>query len=221
MNTASAKPLARRHTQFLLSAGIGIAALVVSLFLHARLSYLIGANAFFLAYDVLILLLMRKLSASYLSRNARAADQPVFVIFAVTLLVVGAAVVSMFQLINDKQHLDPWSLAFALAVIPLGWFTIHSMAALHYAHVYWMDDPVSASKKKLPVGGFGFPNTEKPQGWDFLYFSAVIGMTAQTSDTSVTTTEMRRVVLVHSIVAFFFNTVIVAAAVNVAVNLAG
>jgi uncharacterized membrane protein len=66
-----------------------------------------------------------------------------------------------------------------------------------------------------------FPETERPQGWVFLYFATVIGMTAQTADTGITTTQMRRIVLLHSIVAFFFNTVIVAAAVNLAVSLGG
>ncbi|HCH72874.1 MAG TPA: DUF1345 domain-containing protein, partial [Ochrobactrum sp.] len=56
-------------------------------------------------------------------------------------------------------------------------------------------------------------------GWDFAYFAYVIGMTAQTSDTSVTTPAMRRITLLHSIVSFFFNTVLVAASVNVAVAL--
>jgi uncharacterized membrane protein len=73
-------------------------------------------------------------------------------------------------------------------------------------------------KRGKPAGGFEFPGTGRPQGWDFLYFSTVIGMTAQTSDTSVTTAHMRRIVLAHSIVSFFFNTVIVAAAVNLAVS---
>jgi uncharacterized membrane protein len=89
---------------------------------------------------------------------------------------------------------------------------------LHYAHVYWSDEAGETTEKK-PAGGFEFPGTKHPQGWDFLYFSTVIGMTAQTSDTSVTTAHMRRIVLAHSIVSFFFNTVIVAAAVNLAVSL--
>lgn len=44
-------------------------------------------------------------------------------------------------------------------------------------------------------------------------------MTSQTSDTAVSTTQMRHIVLLHSILSFFFNTVIVAAAVNLAVSL--
>lgn len=217
------KPL-HRHMQFVVSAGIGAIAFGIALLLHAPLAYSIGANAFFLAYIVLVLFQMPRLSADYLSGNARATDQPVFVIFGVTIVVVGVAIVSLFQLINSKDSAGLVALTFALASVPLGWFTIHSMTALHYAHIYWMDDEDSAgnkSRKKKPVGGLDFPGTERPEGWDFLYFATVIGMTAQTADTGITTTQMRRVALLHSIVSFFFNTVIVAAAVNLAVSLGG
>ncbi|UVK36697.1 DUF1345 domain-containing protein [Mesorhizobium sp. AR10] len=209
-----------RHKQFAVSAAIGVAALVVALLLKAPLPYSIGANAFFAAYVGLVLALMPRLTGTYLSKNARATDLPVLVIFAVTLFVVVIAIGSLFQLINQKDS-ALLELVFALLSIPLGWFAIHAMAALHYAHVYWMDgDEIDAkTKKKAPVGGLLFPGDKRPEGWDFLYFSAVIGMTAQTADTNISTTHMRRVVLVHSILSFFFNTVIVAAAVNLAVSL--
>jgi uncharacterized membrane protein len=214
------KPL-HRHMQFAVSACVGVAALAIALILHAPLAYTIGANAFFAAYIILVVAQMPRLTGSYLSKNARATDQPVLVIFAVTLVVVGIAIVSLFQLINQKDSAHPIQLAFALMSIPLGWFTIHAMAALHYGHVYWMDgDEIDAkTKKKAPVGGLLFPGDKRPEGWDFLYFSAVIGMTAQTADTNISTTHMRCVVLVHSILSFFFNTVIVAAAVNLVVTL--
>lgn len=219
--TAATKP-AHRHMQFVISAAIGVAALAAALVMQAPLAYSIGANVFFFAYVVLVTMLMPKLTADYLSRNARATDQPVVVIFAVTLVVVCVAIGVLFQIIN-KKGVDTASLVFALASIPLGWFTIHAMTALHYAHVYWMDGQSTGPEpeKKAPVGGFEFPGTKRPQGWDFLYFAVVIGMTAQTSDTAVTTTQMRRIVLLHSVVSFFFNTVIVAAAVNLAVSLGG
>lgn len=213
----------RRHMLFAVSACVGVFALLVALLLHAPLAYSIGANAFFAAYVILVVAQMPKFTGRYLSRNARATDQPVLVIFAVTLVVVGVAVISLFLLINQKDRSHPVELTFALLSIPLGWFTIHAMAALHYAHVYWMDgDAVDAeTRKKIPVGGLLFPGDKRPEGWDFLYFSTVIGMTAQTADTNISTTHMRRVVLVHSILSFFFNTVIVAAAVNLAVSLGG
>ncbi|RWC30239.1 DUF1345 domain-containing protein [Mesorhizobium sp.] len=213
----------QRHMLFAVSACFGVFALLVALLLHASLAYSIGANAFFATYIILVVAQMPKFTGRYLSKNARATDQPVLVIFAVTLVVVGVATFSLFQLINQKDSAHPIELGFALLSIPLGWFTIHAMAALHYAHVYWMDgDAVDAeTKNKIPVGGLLFPGDKRPEGWDFLYFSTVIGMTAQTADTNISTTHMRRVVLVHSILSFFFNTVIVAAAVNLAVTLGG
>ncbi|CDX24621.1 conserved membrane hypothetical protein [Mesorhizobium plurifarium] len=210
-----------RHMQFALAAAIGIVALLLALLLRWPLPYSIGANVFFVSYIALVLTLMPSLTGRYLSKNARATDLPVLAIFAVTLFVVGAAIVSLFLLINRKDAAHPLQLAFAMLSIPLGWFTIHAMASLHYAHLYWKDgDEIDAkTRKKMPVGGLDFPGGRRPEGWDFLYFATVIGMTAQTADTAITTSQMRMVVLVHSILTFFFNTVIVAAAVNLAVSL--
>lgn len=222
VDDTTAKLPTHRHAQFAISAIIGIVALVIALALRAPLAYLIGANAFFAAYVLLVLRLMPSLTGHYLSKNARSADLPLRMIFAVTLFVVGVAIGSLFQIINQKGA-HPIAIVFAMLSIPLGWFTIHAMASLHYAHVYWMDgDEVdAATKKKMPVGGLEFPGGKRPEGWDFLYFSTVIGMTAQTADTGITTTHMRRVVLLHSILSFFFNAVILAAAVNLAVSLGG
>ncbi|MET3595043.1 MULTISPECIES: DUF1345 domain-containing protein [Mesorhizobium] len=210
-----------RHVEFALAAAIGIVALLVAMLFKAPLPYSIGANAFFVAYIALVLALMPKLTGRYLSKNARSTDLPVLLIFVVTLFVVGIAIGSLFQLINRKDAAHPWEILFAMLSIPLGWFTIHAMAALHYAHVYWMggDQVDERTKTKIPVGGLDFPGDKRPEGWDFLYFATVIGMTAQTADTAITTSHMRQVVLIHSILTFFFNTVIVAAAVNLAVSL--
>ncbi|MDG4874323.1 DUF1345 domain-containing protein [Mesorhizobium sp. WSM4935] len=210
-----------RHMQFALAAAIGIVALLLALLLRWPLPYSIGANVFFASYIALVLARMPSLTGRYLSKNARATDLPVLAIFAVTLFVVGAAIVSLFLLINRKDAAHPMQLVFAMLSIPLGWFTIHAMASLHYAHVYWQDgDEIDTkTQKKVPIGGLDFPGGKRPEGWDFLYFATVVGMTAQTADTAITTSHMRMVVLVHSILTFFFNTVIVAAAVNLAVSL--
>jgi uncharacterized membrane protein len=100
--------------------------------------------------------------------------------------------------------------AFALAAAPLGWATLQVLAAFRYAHLYHAPEP---------DGGLAFPGTAKPGIWDFVYFSFVVGMTAQTADVAITTTQLRRVVLTHSIGAFFFNTVILAMAVNAGIAL--
>ena len=103
----------------------------------------------------------------------------------------------------------------------LGWLTIHTMAALHYAHLYWRPGPDTAPGQRRRSRGADliFRATTKPGGYDFLYFSLVIGMTAQTSDVAITKTQIRKLNMLHAVVSFFFNTVLVAAAVNVAVSL--
>jgi uncharacterized membrane protein len=205
------------------AAACGILAALVGGMVRLSLAFPLGADVAFAVYVVLVLREMPKLTADYLRKRARAADLPLLLIFAVTGAVVTAALLSLFQVLNSKGAPHPFELALALLAIPLGWFTIHAMTALHYAHVYWMDDEEtdsgSKSKDRVPVGGLAFAGTKRPEGWDFLYFSTTVGMTSQTSDTEVSTTQMRRIVLVHSIVSFFFNTVIVAAAVNLAVSL--
>ncbi|MCX8282407.1 DUF1345 domain-containing protein [Phyllobacterium sp. 0TCS1.6C] len=205
-----------RHQPFFIGAIGGIAGFVVALWLAPRLSYLVAANLFFVLYLVLTSIRLPALTAEYLRRNAARSDVPVWLIFAVTLGAVIVAVGSLFALINSAQRPHPVDLALALASVPLGWLTIHMMAAIHYAHLYWQP---GAGHGSPHAGGLGFPGGTEPGGIEFLYFSFVIGMTGQTSDTAITTTDMRKVNLVHSVVSFFFNTVLVAAAVNVAVSL--
>ncbi len=76
----------------------------------------------------------------------------------------------------------------ALAAVPLGWLTVHMMAAIHYAHLYWQPDETCRGRKdRRPANmsaGWTFPGGKEPGGYEFLYFSYVIGMTAQTSDTA-------------------------------------
>ena len=62
--------------------------------------------------------------------------------------------------------------------------------------------------------GLKFPGDDKPDYWDFIYFSFVIGMTFQVSDVAVTHKSIRRMVVVHGALSFFFTTAIVALTVN-------
>jgi uncharacterized membrane protein len=88
--------------------------------------------------------------------------------------------------------------------------------AFHYASLHYFDDP----EVETDEGDLKFPGDSEPGVWDFLYFSFVVGMTAQVSDVAVTTTPMRRAVIMHGVISFFFNTVLIAMAVNAAVAMA-
>jgi len=209
--------LLHRHVPFSLGAASGLAALIAGWWLGTDIALVIAANAFFAVYTAATLVTLRKLTPDYLRRHAASSDAPVWLIFIITLFAVAVAMVSLFLLINNKRTPEPIHLIIALTAVPLGWFTIHLMAAIHYAHLYWQ--PNTSQSDKAARRGLEFPGTKDPQGTDFLYFSCVVGMTAQTSDVQITGRHMRFFALVHGIVSFFFNTVIVAAAVNLAVSL--
>lgn len=212
-----------RRVAFYVAAVAGVAAWLGGRWLAPGLDIIIGADTFFVFYLVLALAGMPRLTADFLKHRADSADQPVWIIFVVTLATAVVALVSLFILINRKESPGALALVLTLASVPLGWFTIHTMAALHYAHLYWQspDRRTPSAGGKNSRRGLQFPGDAEPGGWDFLYFAFVIGMAAQTSDVAVTARAMRMTCLVHSVIAFFFNTVLVAAAVNVVVSLGG
>jgi uncharacterized membrane protein len=105
------------------------------------------------------------------------------------------------------------ALFIAAASIVLSWLFMNSMFAMHYAHGFYGD----YGKKHE---GLEFPGTQQPDYWDFAYFAIVIGMTFQVSDVQITSRYLRRVALLHSVIAFFFNVFIIAMSVNIAAGLA-
>jgi uncharacterized membrane protein len=94
----------------------------------------------------------------------------------------------------------------------LSWAAVHTIFALHYAHDYY---------RPAKPGGLQFPSGdqhEKADYWDFVYFSFVIGMTAQVSDVGITDKTIRRTATAHGIISFVFNTALVALMVNIAAS---
>jgi uncharacterized membrane protein len=206
-----------RHGPFLIGLGVSLALLPLLLFQLPEFAAGISANAFFVIYLCMMAARIPGLDGATLREKGRDDDEPAPVILAVTLLAVAASVATLFFALNGKPA-DLSKVALAFASVVLGWMTIHTMFALHYAHLYWRPGE-QAQANDARRGGLDFPETEEPGAYDFLYFSLVIGMTAQTSDVAITTTAMRKLNLLHAVVSFFFNTVLVAAAVNAVVSL--
>ncbi|HLN24136.1 MAG TPA: DUF1345 domain-containing protein [Patescibacteria group bacterium] len=139
----------------------------------------------------------------------------------ILVLTVGAAVFSIaaigIELHGVKDQTSPimvLRLGLAIASIVVSWLVTHTMFALHYAHSFYGDGDGS-----IQEGGLDFPKSEHPDYWDFLYFAFVIGMTAQTSDVVIGSRSMRRLALAHSVLSFFFNTVILALSINIVAGL--
>src|SRR5262245_21660709 len=143
-------------------------------------------------------------------------DEGMILIVIITIAAIALSLTAMVLLINAAERPDLPTFVLAIASVPLGWLTLHTVAAFHYAQLYYTR---SGHKGGRDAAGLSFPETEEPHSWDFLYYSFVVGMTAQVSDVQVLTTKLRRLTLFHGIVSFFYNTVLLALAVNIAVGL--
>lgn len=208
-----------RHAALLASAVAGGIAFPLALLIWPGAAVAIAANAMFGTYLALTLYEAPCLTPKFLRRRAADTDAPVGMIFTVAVLAVSVAMTFLFLALNEKT-IDPIGLALNIVSVLLGWFTIHAMAGLHYAYEYYERPETSADGDGV-VGGLEFPAGDEPDGWAFLYFSFVIGMTAQVADIAVSSNAMRRRVLLHGVFSFLFNTVIVAATVNAVLSLAG
>jgi uncharacterized membrane protein len=132
------------------------------------------------------------------------------------LVLTSAATLASFGAIvallgGEDQKSNGALLSLAAATIVLSWFFIHTIFAFHYAHEYY-------GERHAKKSGLSFEGTENPDYLDFIYFSFVIGMTFQVSDVATGSRSVRRTVLAHSIVAFFYNVALMALMVNIAAS---
>lgn len=175
---------------------------------------------------VLILVMMTRSDPQKLRFRAQLEDERAWAILA---LMVGAALASMLAIgfvLHQARDMHGWiaTLYVSLAglTILLSWLMAHTMFALHFAHAYYGDHRgIGSGDKTRPAvaGGLAFPGEDSPDYWDFLYFSLVIGMTCQVSDVQVTSRRMRRLTLAHGLIAFLFNTVVLALCINLLAGL--
>ncbi len=167
---------------------------------------------------VLVLAWLRMTTAEALKcvRSAKLQDSSRSLIF---IFVVAAACISLFAvayLMSSAKDLPKdkaiGHALLALITVVASWLLIHTMFALRYAHAFYGDseDP----EVKSWAGGLDFPEEKTPDYLDFAYFAFVIGMTCQVSDVQITDRGMRFQALLHGLLSFAFNTVILALSIN-------
>jgi len=172
---------------------------------------LIGWDTFIALYLVLVYIMMFRCGLAHIRRNAVLQDDGRFLILLVTALGAFASIAAiLFEL--GGSHRGVVDLTLATSTIALSWAAVHTAFALHYAHDYY---------RGAKPGGLQFPSGDQHEHadyWDFVYFSFVIGMTAQVSDVGITDKTIRRTATVHGIISFVFNTALVALMVNIAAS---
>jgi uncharacterized membrane protein len=164
----------------------------------------LAGSVFFAVYLLSTFVSCLKLRPDDLRRAADVADEGLPLILLITVAAVALSIAAIFALLNHKADRDTLPIVVSLLSVPLGWMTLHTVAALHYAHLYYGAAPGHDRRKRADAGGLDFPGTKEPDTWDFLYYSFVVGMTAQVSDVQVTAPAMRRLTLSHGVVSFFF-----------------
>ena len=172
---------------------------------------LIAWDVFAALYLVLVYSMMLRSDHRRVRRDAVLQDDGRFVILMVAALGAFASIAAIvFEL--GTPHRGALELAHATATIALSWAAVHTTFALHYAHDYY---------RGTTPGGLQFPSGETHDHadyWDFVYFSFVIGMTAQVSDVGITDKTIRRTATAHGIISFIYNTALLALMVNIAAS---
>ncbi|MET3438966.1 DUF1345 domain-containing protein [Sphingomonas sp. 1185] len=154
----------------------------------------------------LVALLKQGQAATMRRRAARNdANRAVLLVFCGIVLFV--VLVAVGGELRGRSSLV--TIALVVATLILAWLFSNIVYALHYAHLFY------SAGDKGDAGGLQFPDTAEPDYWDFLYFSVTLGMTFQTSDVSIASRRMRRVVTGQCLAAFIFNLGVIAFTVNV------
>ena len=148
---------------------------------------LLGWDICLLLYLVLAFTTVISCGSDHIRRQAAWQDDGRFFILILTSVAAFASIAAIVLELG-AAHKQPAPLALAVTTIVFSWAAIHTTFALHYAHEYYRGEK---------AGGLDFPGGGDPDYWDFIYFSFVIGMTAQTSDTGITDRIIRRTATAH------------------------
>jgi uncharacterized membrane protein len=166
---------------------------------------------------ILIYAWMQSLNAEQIcSRYIEEDETAPFVLAAVTVAALLSVVAIVEPLATIRQVTGAARVAhFGLAALTLinSWLLVPTVFTTWYADMFY-----SAHEEERPLA---FPNTPMPVFWDFAYFSFTIAAACQTSDVSTTQRSIRKVVIAHTLVSFFFNASILGFAINVTAGLIG
>ena len=208
----SKHPLRRfveRHRRLVVATTLGILTALACAYADVRplRSLLIGWNVACWTYFSLLGWLMVRADHSRTREISEEADPSARVVQLLLASAAAASVVAIGAELVGNKGLDSYLVAGS--TLFASWLMINTLYAFHYAHLFFRS-PEEQRPLLFPDG----PSL-RPDYGDFLYFSFTVAVAAQTADVGVIGSPMRRVVLAHSLLAFFFNVAILGATVNV------
>ena len=176
---------------------------------------LLGWNISIFIYLILTMRVLWTIDRTHILKHAQQQDASKWIIL---LLVVMSLIMCFIAIIVELSHLPNVTmvkyghLALSILTIIFAWLFMHTVFAIHYAHDFYL------AVAKHQDGGLDFPKTVEPTYPEFIYFSYVIGTSAQTADVSITSRSMRVLNTLHILLAYGFNTTILAICINVAAS---
>lgn len=214
---ANLHPLARlRAWHRIVAAGLtGVIAALLTTSPLWETWLLSGWLAGSLVYLVIVWWGVGQLDAEQTRLRASSLDPGLAALYTVVIAASWVSLIGVLLVTDSvKTHLgvERWlHIGLALASLAATWLLIQTVFALRYARRYYRKD----------AGGLVFPGEAAPTYLDFAYFSAVIGMTSQVADVGIAHTTMRRMVLLHGLVSFSFNLMVLALTLNLVASALG
>ncbi len=182
-------------------------------------SAILAWDATCLTFIALAIHMMWGADPARMRATAATQDQGQGVILTLAIAAAAASIWVIAQELSaakaDVGLVKALRVSLVFATVAASWFMVQLIFALHYAHEYYAPD----DDTPRDAGGLLFPGGEEPDYWDFVHFSVVIGVASQTADIAFTSKELRRIGTVHGIVAFTFNTVVLALTINLLAGL--
>ncbi len=206
------------HQRIVWSLAAGVLVYAATTGFESRTTQFIAAwDAFVLVELALAWTAILQAHPEEIRRTVRLQDTGRTLIFVLVVLAACAAFGAIALVLGPVPLAGPLPIHLPLSIAAIigSWLLMHTMFALRYAHLYY-----SGTSGDIPAGTAPllFPSEHRPDYLDFAYFSFVIGMTSQVSDVQISSRRLRRLALVHGMIAFGFNTMILALTINVVSN---
>ncbi len=207
--------------KFFISLALSVISFVIAgkLLNSAILTLMISWIVFSFTFLLLSWIVIFTRPLDEIKKHAKSDDGSVYFVFLIVLLSSFASMCTVLFLMISKDTQATQSVLFLPSCITgmiLSWLMLHTTYIFHYAHEYY--DDRSKREKKI-IGGLDFPGDNEPDYLDFAYFSLVLGCTFQVSDVEITSQKIRRIALLHGLLAFALNTFVVALTINLIAGL--
>ena len=140
----------------------------------------------------------------------------IFLFILVAAFIGLIAIIFLLKSIPEESKKGlSWHILLSVVSVFCSWSLIHTLFTLKYAHKYYSEGKQADDDNDSYGEGLDFPKEKEPDFLDFAYFSFVVGMTFQVSDVQITSRRIRRISLLHAILSFVYNTLIVALSINI------